>query len=207
MGHGVQNIQEIRMKLYLAGKISRKDWRTHILGERPGSIDYDVNDAFVDGIYNSKYQQEHDTFTYIGPFFISCDHGCYHKNNDNDMVFPFEDEFYPSVLSEHGAGPTGCHTQSGINDQSRHRRKLFATNCERILRSDVCLVYINENDCFGTLMEIGFMQAHGKRFYVAFGPLADHEEMWMATQKAHGIYHGSIEETWKQFNSEVLVNS
>ena len=54
-------------RVYIAGKISKCDFRHHIvagLKDHP----FDQTELVTPG------------FIYVGPFFVSCDHGCYHGN-------------------------------------------------------------------------------------------------------------------------------
>lgn len=102
------------MKVYLAGKISRDDWRKSLDGVRPFSIS--ANDVVDDVNLKNKHVHEFETYfgelpvvsrhPYIevtGPFFLSCDHGCYHGDNSHGVGAT-----YGKGLSIQGHFSCGC---------------------------------------------------------------------------------------------------
>jgi hypothetical protein len=70
--------------IYLAGKIRKNDWRESIIpdikywieGHDIRSIESIANWPILEGVIKEKYN-------YTGPFFVSCDHGCYHGPNSH----------------------------------------------------------------------------------------------------------------------------
>jgi hypothetical protein len=73
------------MKIYLAGKIRKQCWRHAIVKDlhmTNGNIaggtcpDPDVWDACTWPILPKAVFGAHD---YVGPYFFSCDHGCWHR--------------------------------------------------------------------------------------------------------------------------------
>ena len=66
------NAADRSLRVYLAGKISKNDWRHQLIaGLR--------NHSWEDGPLTQS------GFTYVGPFFISCDHGGFHGPNTHGM--------------------------------------------------------------------------------------------------------------------------
>ena len=59
--------------------------------------------------------------------------------------------------------------------------------------------YINEGDCFGTLIEIGWAQALNKYYVVGLGPDAAYDEMWMARENAAAVLRGTPTACWDAF--------
>jgi len=64
--------------------------------------------------------------------------------------------------------------------------------------------FINEMDCYGTLVELGLASQAGKSITVAFGANLsnkDMRELWMACQCANaGVFiRWQLEEAWKVF--------
>jgi nucleoside 2-deoxyribosyltransferase len=123
-------------------------------------------------------------FLYGGPFFVSCDHRC-----------------------AHGPGSHG----SGANDVGDYctgfdetiTRKVFKINCARLSRADLVFAYINELDCYGTLVELGMVYAQRKRVVLAFGEriwcrTKDVRELWMARRCADEVHVG-LEQGWREF--------
>jgi len=144
------------INIYLAGKINKNDWRHAIVnGLRESCLDFDVDEipeywpVLIDGIAKNRH--------YTGPYFIGCDHGCYHGKNS------------------HGYGP-GC----GENDidypgtsYDKHcpydsREEYVTKRCsEAIMRSDVVYAWIDDLTAFGTIFEIGLAIGLHKRVIVA----------------------------------------
>lgn len=135
------------MKFYLAGKISYHGWRTHIC---PGIRDATPGDEIKTII------PEH---TCVGPYFISCDHGCCHGD------------------TTHGAG-FGCGCGSDLEEWVRNkthahnfmgRRSLVSQMClEAIEESDVVFAWIDSDAVYGTIAEIGYARGLNKPVYIAY---------------------------------------
>src|SRR5581483_9440880 len=78
---------------------------------------------------------------YVGPFFLSCDHGCYHGPSSHG----------------YGYGPDAQH-------------RLVSGLCLGALhRADLIFAWIDSRDCYGTLVELGYAKSMGKRIVIA-GP-------------------------------------
>lgn len=151
--------------IYFAGKIAKRNWRAEILGSRAGS--HNDAETNMDCLFDPKVdlREDHGSFWYGGPFFISCDHGCAH-------------------------GP-GRHAASGSCYDDGHDRllswrpKIWAANRALIERADRVFAYIDETDCFGTLIELGYAAALKKPLRVVFGrnvPIEKFDDMWMARE-------------------------
>ena len=61
------------IKLYLAGKIGKNDWRHELV---PGLRCHEWDDGPIST----------PLFDYVGPFFQSCDHGCLHGPNTHGAL-------------------------------------------------------------------------------------------------------------------------
>jgi hypothetical protein len=118
---------------YFAGKISRQDWRSGILGhDRPGGEDYTADSP----LWDPTHRLDCRSFFYGGPFFASCDHGCGHRPNAH--------------------GSNSCGPDDEINEL--HRR-VWDVNYARVRRATLVFAYVNEADCFGTMVEVGMAAA------------------------------------------------
>ncbi len=65
--------------VYLAGKIARNDWRHRIVEDGNKSVhsklrnhSFEENGPYLNFTFSDKL------FRYVGPFFVACDHSCYH---------------------------------------------------------------------------------------------------------------------------------
>lgn len=127
----------------------------------------DFRHQLARGLRNHDWDEgflENDSFIYTGPFFRSCDHGCSHGSNT------------------HGA-------TEGCSDGATHD-EILARNNDAIDNADLVFVYITQEDCYGTLVEIGRASAKGKRIVIAFATGFEHkEDFWYAVESADYIYH------------------
>ena len=99
------------------------------------------------------------SFTYTGPFFASCDHRCRHGE------------------ATHGVLGAGC-----MPDIEETRNKVFKTNQAGLESSSRVFAYIGANDCYGTLVELGWAARARIPICIVFGPSVDIEELWYAKQ-------------------------
>jgi hypothetical protein len=170
--------------IYLAGKISRDDWRAQIFGCRFGAAPNDgTNDYGFDRLLDETLTTDCGSFCYGGPFFISCDHGCAH------------------TPAGHGASPSGCLEGMAGDGKLEMRSQIWDVNCARIKRADYVFAYINETDCYGTLIELGFAAALDKPIGIGIGravKIEEFDDLWMARQCGHA-WLGSPADTLNQF--------
>jgi len=148
-------------RIYLAGKISKNDWRCcHVsYAEDALNLDHDEESYFS------------PPFTITGPFFISCDHGCSHGPHTHGLT-------------------EGCGT--GV-DKYPTRDEVWRLNTQRILRSDAVFAWIDEQDCFGTLSEIGWASGRRKIVGVGFGSsltVEQRKDFWFVERFGQVVYDG-----------------
>lgn len=157
-------------RIYLAGKIAPGDWRHEVVsglrragtdgGERP----WPTLRAAIQG-----------RFDYVGPFFISCDHGGFHGPNS------------------HGVG---AHQETADHDEECCEvAGLTATDVvqrcvEAIANADLFYAWLDDVTAFGTLAEIGHASGIGTCAIVVATPTgyAHEDEMWFALHLP-GVYH------------------
>ena len=151
--------------VYLAGKISKNGWRNKIvLNAR------DYNPDFKDVLLT---RVEHVLTT--GPFFISCDHGCYHGEESHGVgAYGQNDEHYPS----------GCTGERGIPQSA-----VMKICMEQILRSDFVFAYIDSDSCFGTLTEIGIAIGNKIPVAVMFANEELRAKMWFPMEASTIVFN------------------
>lgn len=120
-------------RIYLAGKIDKNDWRHQVVPELRRHEEY------LEVINTSD-------FIYVGPFFKSCDHGCFHTD--------------------------GSHGLLGRNQKLRRLPLLQVRNTcfEAVKNCDIFFLYINHREAFGSLVEVGWAQAFNKKVVVIYAP-------------------------------------
>lgn len=146
------------IKVYLAGKISANGWRHRLVPN------------LRDSTWNAR-PLKFKNLLYTGPFFVSCDHACYHGPTGHGALSTQSEECSPSLRT--------------LSRGDVHRHCLKAID-----ESDVLLAWINEHKCYGTVAEIQYALTTGKKVVVAFAPnMASREinEFWFISINAHKV--------------------
>jgi hypothetical protein len=132
-----------RPSVYLAGKIRKHCWRHRLVS---GLRDHTWSDGVL--------QQE--GFVYLGPFFVGCDHGCFHNKNSHGAVAIRGNNLCPG---------------RDINSEFDGVHQEVTNLCmAAVKKADILFCYIDSLDCFGTLVEVGFAIAHNVPVIIAFAP-------------------------------------
>lgn len=141
------------MKVYLAGKIGKNDWRTSIVGAHAGLGDHDAAAEWP--VRARAVLERHD---YVGPYFIACDHGCAHGRDSHGVVAP----------------------QPGCFDSAP--RALVVERClEAVQRADLVFAWVDSVTAYGTIFELGYARALGKPVVVAHPRgFYDASDLWFA---------------------------
>lgn len=165
-------------RVYLAGKIRPEDWRYRLVTE-PSRLSLPTDDCgtgifhrdalFRDSTLDDPWPVLENalfgTLDYVGPYFISCSHGCFNGKNSHGIGADLEE--YDD--SNHGAS-LGFPMQEWV-----------VARCQEAIRqADLVIAWIDDPSCYGTLVELGYAKALGKMIWIA-GP-RQYEELWF-------VYH------------------
>lgn len=150
------------MKIYLAGKIRANCWR-HTIVDGLRYVFHDAEIEKVAGGFPVLKRAIFDTHDYVGPFFMSCDHGCYHKDSGHGIGA------WDSESGGHGT-PYGC---SPHDDELPRRSRVVQMCLDAIDRADLVFAWIDDPTCYGTLAELGYAIGKGKRVWVVFDEAED----------------------------------
>jgi hypothetical protein len=145
------------LKIYVAGKIRRAEWRKSIYGHRPPSVDMDL--ASVNEWPEEEFELDGEKYLYLGPYGVGCDHGCYHD--------------YPHVWNKQDAS---C----GQDYISESKSQVVALCTKAIKQADFVFAWIEDKTCYGTLAEIGYARGLGKTVIVS-GPAMLDDLWWIYT--------------------------
>lgn len=175
-----------RKRIYMAGKITQNGWRSNIVSAirdyPPPSKGEFIN---VDGY----------PLDYVGPFFLSCDHGCSHGEKTHGVA--------PSCcISEREAATALNLDESKFHGGKNTYSNSVINKCfAGINKADTVFVWIDCVDCYATLIEAGYSYANKKDLRVGIsesikprisyqekteGRLGTHE-LWFVQNMANGF--------------------
>lgn len=171
------------LSIYLAGKISKLDWRHSIVSglrccRNAGSC-ADSTVPLWGILENSIFER----FDYIGPYFTSCDHGCYHGPNSHGDLLRWDTEGYTKEgYAETDSSPFTSHNQ-GTDSTKEYRTNLVSRCFRAVQNADLFFAWIDQSTAFGTLVEIGWRMAGDKKTMAICMPKPQ-PDMWFSYQTA-----------------------
>jgi len=186
-GEAMSN-QQKTPHVYLAGRIRKER-------ERFGIVDctYDIDEGDLP-MAESQFRPVRDRGAiYTGPFTISCDHGCAHSGDFGAVRFG---------TGNHGAGEACYGNPAGMLAEDANairKRDVHRNSMDGIAHADAVFAYIDDAECYGTLVEIGAAYAIGVPVFIG-KPLSFFSgELWFAEQCAVEVFAGSLERCLKMF--------
>lgn len=161
----------MKFKLYLAGKITKNGWRNKIvknLREETAKYCQNLTNAKnMDKSFPVLEKAIFDRFHYTGPFFMGCDHGCFHGKNTHGF----------------GLNTKGCSHELEILPN-----EVFNLCKDAIRRCDIFFAWIDSDDSYGTFVEIGLAKAMCR--YVIIGFSKYDLEKWFVYESADSLIQG-----------------
>lgn len=166
-------------KIYLAGKIRKNCWRHRIVRNLRGQAADGQNPyvplpewpilhgVVLDGLGD-----------YVGPYFLSCDHGCAHAGPGSHALTDATGDKHYSA---------GCISSADGLDLESARSTAVRLCREAVSKADVVFAYIEEPSAYGTLVEIGWAHALDKKVWTCFGPGAWHDDFWFTAECAEQV--------------------
>lgn len=193
------------MKLYLAGKIGKYDWR-HRIVTGLASISAAETEEGSDGAKYSVFpgawpitpRAIFGTHDYTGPYFVGNDpnHYSYHGRDTHgvgvgmDELYQYDDTWRAPWSPEDFAEADGSHYS--YPSDSTSRKHLIKLCLNAIIASDVVFVWMDSTTAYGTLFELGFAVAHRKPiWWAAPQHNNDLDDMWFARTVAREEVYGS----------------
>lgn len=171
-----------KIVFYLAGRVGKNDWRAALYPDIRGAI-CSGNQPDNEITWTTQRGVLPDGHHCSGPFFVSCDHGCYHGPTRHGMMGGCSDW-------ELGYFDDVDRTTEKFFDALRSRRQaIFGLCTKAIADCDVVLAYIDKPDAYGTLVELGMAYAAGKTIVLFINPDGfNADELWLAEQAAMYSY-------------------
>lgn len=146
------------MKIYLVGKVSKNGWRDKIVGHRCGCNAGELDDPTKWPLLSKVVFGEHD---YVGPFMISCDHGCYHGDGQHGLTNP----------------------EASCCFKGEFSRKAIVQCCLNAVKvADLVFCWLDAEEDYGSMIEIGYALALGKDVVVSSHNVSLCESHWFACE-------------------------
>lgn len=184
----MKNTNMNKTNIYLAGKISSCDWRQELIDIR-NNFWGDEKFLIREG-YSLDYN---DDITIVGPFFLSCDHGCYHGDNSHGVGL---NNYY-----EDGT-PYDCYGENDLFTE----KEVYNICIEQIKKSDIVFAYIDETSCYGTLFELGYAASIGKDIIILYDYKFPSNDMWFINRAAKFFKHKKLKTTSvKEMFDEMVI--
>lgn len=209
------------VKVYLAGKIKKNCWRHDIfngLREIPDENitvkqNFNMNKAVKETIkeYNdySFYNKieikniKNIKIKYQGPYFIGCDHGCFHGPQTHGCGVS------NITIHENKYVNIGCNGELNKKQIPDVCNSVISSCLESIKKSNFIFCWINEKDIYGTLVELGYAKALNKNIFITIDKsLKDSlfdKEIWFAKKLGFTFeYCSNHIKAWKKFENYIL---
>lgn len=152
------------MRIYLAGKVGKNDWRHEIVPGLRAVITAQDAEYVVAPPDEWPALQFFGSHSYVGPYFIGCDHGCFHGPSQHGCI---------SLIPE----ANEAEQRASLQRRQAAVRRL----CLRaVAQADLVFAYIESTDAFGTCFELGFAEALGKTVEVCAPEALDLSEWWLS---------------------------
>lgn len=153
--------------IYLAGKIKSNGWREAIVNIR--NCDYMAAGTKTKEelllLFKKGFISFNNFYAIKGPFFLSCDHSCYHGENSHGV----------------GVNQEGCGSMFG---DAFTEEEVIDVCKYQIENSDIIFAYINDNTCYGSMFEIGYAKSLGKKIIIVFDTKKRQKDMWFITKNS-----------------------
>lgn len=161
-------------RIYLAGKMAGgcggANWRSAVV-DADDALNFDVTELVPDAfpVREGAIFGDH---AFTGPFYMEWGRG-----GDYPPGNAFEDDHGLNV--EHGVcnHGHGCDCEDDrLTVSGKTRADIIRLCCDAIDRSDVVFAWLEHLDCYGTVAELGYAHAKGKRVWVAMA--REMRDMW-----------------------------
>ena len=159
---------------YVAGRIE-KDW------QRFGLIPCGLDEPY-ECVAEIRTPTNYRIFRYSGPYTVGCDHGCSHAGFTQQDDTKWRDVSDVEMVARHATRGTrthGCASSYCVGRISP--RDTMCRALDGISKADYVFVWIKDQECFGTLVEVGYALALKKKIYIAYHPsINPRGELWFA---------------------------
>jgi hypothetical protein len=172
------------IRVYLAGKIARNDWRIRIFQgiSRPAFREWDHLPAFPERGPKSE------EFEYCGPYFIECwdgGHrcGCYSREEGHGV----------------GAGSISGHQYEVCGPNGPDQSEVITRCLDWLQSADVLFVWFDNLTAYGTMAEIGYAKSIGIPIWIFKSERLEADAWFVEGLADYRGYADSPEKAWSLF--------
>jgi nucleoside 2-deoxyribosyltransferase len=174
-------------RVYLAGRIEYSRGRFGVVGCSLYSGDNYMGagrEAYQPDVAPIvRFDLEGYPLEYVGPWTLSNDHGSCHKKRAPKKV-----GFFEAQERDDNRDCYGTRTHGSGNDYEMRgdpSAAILARALDGIRKCDLFFAWVADEQCFGTLAEIGYAKALGKVIVIATPPGFDMQgELWFSLRMA-----------------------
>lgn len=149
------------LKIYFAGKIGKNDWRHKLIpGLRGAWLGHDCGEGVGDLIALQPVTWEQDGLTLhcTGPYFVGCNHGCFHGATNHGQISDYLGEETDDVEEDPfqylEPDPPRPSSAEAFKTWVNARYSVYEL-CQLWLKNSDCIfAYINAEGAYGTLIEL-----------------------------------------------------
>lgn len=154
------------MHIYAAGRIEYSRYR---FGVNDCTLQYNIKPERARVAELRKCKLGDVNFVYTGPYTYGCDHGCSHTSDRGTRSHGDGDSIdYDCAVGGHSFNHVYMRALDGID------------------KCDIFFAWIEDEECFGTILEIGYAKALGKHIVIAHkDDIKPTGELWFAFQSAN----------------------
>lgn len=186
------------MRIYLAGKIAMNDWRHRVVPQLRGAVDeaetWNMTRPTTFPILTRAIFGEHD---YVGPFFLSCDHGCAHGASTHGVgAYALADGLVTERWVESDGTvetvevPTNRATFCLGDERVPQRAHVVDLCLQGVRRADLVFAWLDDPSGFGTIYELGYARGYGRRVVLAAPDAPWMADCWFASYGADQFLAG-----------------
>ncbi len=145
--------------IYMAGKIRKGDWR-EVFIPNMRKIGSSLYDQLGNAYFEWPIERMGNGHYYTGPYFVACDHGCFHGPN------------------QHGAGARDDNNCYG-GGIANTRKMVYGACRTAMIMSNTIFAWIDSPDCYGTIAELGIAAGeYGKKVDIWIAGPQEFDDLW-----------------------------
>jgi len=162
-----------KRRIYMAGKIEKGDWREGVYGR--GHHDDLYNQLANTGRIQFPVIEIDDNNDYTGPYFVGCDHGCFHGEATHGVGARCECGKTWSTNHFHECPDCGMGADNYCTTHPTQENIFQACRYAIMRETTTFFAWVDTRECYGTIAEIGIACT------ARWADLGTCEELWIAS--------------------------